>query len=756
MPLVELAFPVPLHRTFTYRLPEVPGPGFDGAAPAPGTRVLARLGRRQAVGFVVAAAVEAPPGVEVRPLEAVLDPVPLFSPALWQLAKWIADYYVAPLGLVLKGMLPPSLLRTGRRGSASPLPVAPTAEWVEALVDEPPPGLGRRARAQSRVLAALLAESAPLEARRLRETARAGSGVLAAMERAGLVRVGTRPAAGPRPAQAAARGEAAHPATPDQERALVRLRERLARAGAAPPRPFLLHGVTGSGKTLVYLRLVEEALARGGGAIVLVPEIGLTPRAAARFREAFGDRVALLHSALSDSERLEAWRAMRAGEVRVAVGPRSAVFAPLERVDVLVVDEEHETSYKQDESPRYNAREVAVVRARLEGGLAVLGSATPSLESYANALAGKYELLALPRRVSRRDLPEVQVVDLRGRPEAERILSRELRDALAVALERGEQGLLLLNRRGFSAFLQCVDCGATLGCPNCRITLTLHRARGGTSAHLRCHYCDHREPVPDACGACGGIDLAGRGTGTQQVEETVRAAFPAARLARMDHDTTTRRGAHLRLVEAMERGELDVLVGTQMVAKGHDFPGLTVVGVVSADTGLNVPDFRAAERTFQIVAQVAGRTGRGPAAGRVYVQSYVPDHPAIRAAAAHDYQAFYRGEVAARFEAGYPPALRLAACVLSGTEEDRVAAAARALAAAVVELSRERRLEERLTGLGPAPAPLSQLRGRFRWQYLLKSTSPATLEAVLRRLATRWRPPRGVQLALDRDPGQLL
>ena len=755
--LVSLVFPIPLHRVFSYQLPDG-----QGQPPAAGCRVLAPLGRRRAVGFVVEEAHALPDGVRPRAVHAVLDVEPIFSPALWSLARWIAGYYIAPLGLVLKSMLPSRLLRPPRKGAGPQVvPAAAAREeriWVEPLVSSVPPDLSRKARAQARALEALLALPGAVEAARLFREAGARTPVLKGLEKAGLVRLVRLPAERVRSGFVAPRGEAGYELTADQEGVLRALEERLGSASPqSPPPPVLLHGVTGSGKTLVYLKLVEEALARGGSAIVLVPEIGLTPRAVARFQEAFGRRVALLHSALAEGERWEAWQAMRAGEVRVAVGPRSAVFAPFARVDVTVVDEEQETSYKQEEAPRYNAREVAIMRARLEGGLAVLGSATPSLESYANAGAGKYALLSLPRRIGERELPAVEIVDMRERGVGERIFSAPLREALAANLARGEQSLLLMNRRGFSSFLQCADCGATLSCPNCRITLTLHRPRGGRAApSLRCHYCDHREPAPEACGSCAGRDLTGQGYGTQQVEELVAELFPSARVARMDHDTTTRKGVHARLVEAMERGLLDVLVGTQMVAKGHDFPGLTLVGVVSADTSLNFPDFRAAERTFQLVAQVAGRSGRGGAPGRVLVQSYVPEHPAIQAAARHDYVAFYSSEVEARFEAGYPPALKLASCLLTGEDEERVSSAARALGESVQKLRRSQGVAERLTLVGPSPAPLARLRGRFRWHFLLKSTSPGLLEPALHRLATRWRPPRGVQLVIDRDPYNLL
>jgi primosomal protein N' (replication factor Y) len=711
---------------------------------------------------------ELPADVVARPLYAVLDPEPILSPALWTLATWIAGYYVAPLGMVLKTMLPSRLLRPPRasatvngsgaaaagRGVFAP----PLRSFIEPLVRELPPGLERRAPAQARALASLLASGGRVEAAALARELEISPAVLRALDRAGLARLSWAAVPGPRPEGISPRGEVGYEPTPDQARALDHLAGRLrVSSPASPVRPVLLHGVTGSGKTLVYLRLVEEALAVGGDAIVLVPEIGLTPRAAARFREAFGDRVALLHSALSEGERWEAWRAMRTGEVRVAVGPRSAVFAPLPSVRAIVVDEEHEASYKQEESPRYNAREVAIVRARLEGAVAVLGSATPALESCANARAGKFDLVELPRRVAQGGLPMVEVVDLREEAPGDRILSRRLRAALAETLARREQALLLQNRRGFSAFLQCRDCGRTWQCPNCRITLTLHRPRGGRGvADLRCHYCDHREAASDVCPDCGGLGLSGQGIGTQQVEELVAGLFPGARVARMDLDTTSRKGSHGRLVEAMERGDLDVLVGTQMVAKGHDFPGLTLVGVVSADTGLNVPDFRAAERTFQLVAQVAGRPGRRATPGRVIVQSHIPDHPAIQAAARHDYASFYADEAAARAETSFPPSVKLARCLFSGETAARVESAARALGGELAELARARRLGEKLGVVGPSEAPLARLRGRSRWHLLLKSTSPRTLQSSLRSVATRWRVPPGVQLVIDRDPYDLL
>jgi primosomal protein N' (replication factor Y) len=524
---------------------------------------------------------------------------------------------------------------------------------------------------------------------------------------------------------------------------------------ATPPEtPVLIEGVTGSGKTLVYLDVLRDVVASGNGAILLVPEIALTPQTVARVRGVFGDQVAVLHSALSDGERADAWRALRRGERRVAVGPRSAVFAPVQRLAAIVVDEEHEPSYKQGSAPRYHARDVALVRGRLEGARVLLGSATPSLETLHLAAQGRVARFELPERIGAppRPLPPVEVVDLRSAervPEARAVpWTTALDEAVRGALGRGEQVILLLNRRGFATYLQCPACGDVRDCPHCAIALTVHQ----TPPALRCHYCGHEEAIPTACHVCGKATQRMRGLGTQQLEHFVGLRFPAARIARMDLDTTSTKWAHHRVLERMAQGRLDILLGTQMIAKGLDFPNVTVVGVVDADTGLHLPDFRAAERTFQLVAQVAGRAGRGPKGGRVYVQTRAPDHHAIRAAAVHSVSQFAAVELPLRAppHPAYPPHVGLARFVASDQVEARAQAAAEGVAAWLRRMNVER-LEEALSVLGPAPCPIARLKGRWRWHVLVKASEPRAIGRVVRAIGAR---ARGV--VVDRDPVSLL
>jgi primosomal protein N' (replication factor Y) len=520
-------------------------------------------------------------------------------------------------------------------------------------------------------------------------------------------------------------------------------------------RPALVHGVTGSGKTLVYLDVLRSVVASGSGAILLVPEIALTPQTVARVRGVFGDQVAVLHSGLSDGERADAWRALRRGERVVAVGPRSAVFAPVQRLGAIVVDEEHEPSYKQGSAPRYHARDAAAIRARLEGARLILGSATPSLETLDLAAQGKIATFTLPARVGARPLPAVEVVDLRSAPrvaEAGAIpWSEALDSGVAGALERGEQVILLLNRRGFATFVQCPACGNVANCPNCAIALTVHQ----TPPAMRCHYCGHEEPVPETCALCGSATQRLRGLGTQQLEHFVGMRYPTARIARMDLDTTSSKWAHHHILERVARGEVDVLLGTQMIAKGLDFPNVTVVGVVDADTGLHFPDFRAGERTFQLVAQVAGRAGRGPRGGRVYVQTRAPDHHAIRAAAAHSVAQFAAAELPLRSppNPAYPPRIGLVRFVIATADHARTADLAEKVAAWLRRAAQER-LEGMLSVLGPAPCPLMRLKGKWRWHVLAKSTEPHALGRVVR--AWRAKAHRGGAVIVDRDPQSLL
>ena len=531
-----------------------------------------------------------------------------------------------------------------------------------------------------------------------------------------------------------------HALTPRQRRVVEALEPS---AGSGVFEVALLHGVTGSGKTEVYARLARAAVARGRQALVLVPEIALTPAIAARLRPAFGARVAIQHSGLSDGARHDQWHRIRRGEVDVVVGTRSAVFAPLPSVGLIVVDEEHDGSYKQDESPRYHGRDVAVMRGKRDGALVVLGSATPSLESFRHADSGRYRLFTLPQRVGSRPLPAVRIVDMREQfaehgPDI--VLSAPLAEAIDGRLADREQALVLLNRRGFAASLLCRVCGQTLECPDCSVSLTFHRAAG----RARCHYCGYSRPRPAACPRCSGTVLEHVGFGTERVQAEIERRWPAARVARLDRDTVRRRGGAARLLQRVARRELDVLVGTQMVAKGHDFPGVTLVGVVSADIGLGVPDFRAAERTFQLLTQVAGRAGRGSAPGEAIVQTLHPGHYAIRHACDQAYAPFHEQELRFRRALRYPPVVSLVSVVVRGTLRDRAVREAATLAA------RLRAAPRRFTVLGPAPAPLARLRGRYRVQLFLKGGGRAEMrEALLRVLEEHPRLKRSAVVDVD-------
>lgn len=751
MRLIEVALPLPLDRSFTYRLPD------DAPAPAPAGRVVVGFGRRRVVGFAVGEPDAAPEGVKVRPVLEVLDAEPVLSETEIALAAWVARYYLAPVGLALRLFYPPGATYAVREGAeaevAAPverLHVVPTGP-LDPDEEEAAREALLRAPAQRKAWEAARALEAPVERTAFLDEVDVSAGVLKALEEKGLVTLEPRPVsrdpygeggAGPLP-EAAPEG----PPTDAQAAAIAAIAERL--DGGGGEGAVLLQGITGSGKTRVYVEAVDRAVSAGGRAIVLVPEIGLAAPTVSRFRRRFGDRVAVLHSGLSDGERHDAWRRIRSGEAPVVIGARSALFAPVGRAALIVVDEEHETAYKQDETPRYLARDVAVYRAALEGGVVVLGSATPSLESRANAAAGKYLRVTLPERIGRRPLPEVEVVDLKEAEPVSPGLSRPLFEALGATLEAGDQAILFLNRRGFASFLRCLDCGWVPECPNCGISLTYHRG----SPRLLCHYCAHETRVPGACPECSSRGLDHRGLGTQQVEEAVKARFPDARVGRMDLDTTGAKWAHAKIYRAMRQREMDVLVGTQMIAKGFDLPGVALVGVVSADTALHFPDFRATERTFQLLVQVAGRAGRGDRPGRVLVQTWQPSNYAIVAAAAHDYEGFYRQEIGLREGLGYPPERRLANVVVSGPEPASVEAGIERVAARL-----RKRLAPGIAVVGPAPCPLERLRNRTRHHLLVKAEAPGLLDRTLRDLARRAGDLVGSKdrLEIDRDPLSLL
>jgi primosomal protein N' (replication factor Y) len=531
-----------------------------------------------------------------------------------------------------------------------------------------------------------------------------------------------------------------------QEEALGRIASRLDQGGFEA---FLLYGVTGSGKTEVYLHAIRHALSRGRASIVLIPEIALTPQAADRFRARVGAEVGILHSGMTMAERHDVLIAAARGEIQVVLGARSAVFAPFRNLGLIVVDEEQESSYKQGEKPRYHARAVALVRAQHEGAAVLLGSATPSLESYHNAARAKHVLLHIPERVDGRPLPRVQVVDMRLPEHRNDVLSRPLLDALVERLERGEQSILLLNRRGHSNYVQCYACGGIVRCPYCDISLTYH----ATDHRLRCHYCNHARAVPHECPACGNPCQVFRGAGTQRLEQELSGLLPQARIQRMDFDTTSKRGAHRHILEEFGRGEVDVLLGTQMVAKGHDFPGVTLVGVVLADAGLSLPDFRAAERTFHLLAQVAGRAGRGTTPGDVYIQSLCPDHYAIALAAAQDYPAFFEREAALRRSLRYPPFARLTGITGLGPDRDRLSASMERVA----EAFRRDLAGGAAQVLGPAGSAIPRLRGRYREQILVKgSLAEAPKRRLLQLLEESSKAAPGVEFQVDVDPVNML
>ena len=749
--LAEVALPLPLFTTFSYRLdPELAN------AVVPGSRVVVPFRNRKEIGICVGFA---EPTGATRSYKAILeapDAEPAIDAPMLELCRWMAAYYVAPLGVVLRGALPGPLT-----GAAAPTPSRKTRRV--AVISNDLASLMHRDRIfartrQQRALYELLESLGGRAAvEHLVEQLGCSPSVLKGLVARNLVTIeeeivqrdpfATRPVT----------GTSRHEPTVDQRRAIDAL------ATAAPGEVFLLHGITGSGKTLVYIELLEQVVRqRGQTAIVLVPEIALTPQTVDRFRQVFGDAIAVLHSALSDGERYDAWLALRRGEKRIAVGARSAIFAPLANLGAIIVDEEHESSYKQAEAPRYHAREVAIVRARNEGATVVLGSATPSLESWTNASSGKYRLLSLPERVGGGRLPAIDVVNMRRKPARDSqappdpfslVVSDPLADALADRLLRGEQSILLLNRRGYASFVQCSQCGDVTTCPNCTISLTYHR----TPERLICHYCLYKEEPSPRCRRCGGDTLRRRGLGTQQVERLLSERFPAARVARMDVDTTTAKWAHADILDRVGRGEVDILLGTQMIAKGLDFPNVTLVGVIDADVGINLPDFRSSERCFQLLSQVAGRAGRGPKGGRVLIQTRVPSHHAVVCAVAHDYARFVAEELDGRREPAYPPLTRLANVVFSGLRENETqrlaTSASERLRRAVARYGNE------IHVVGPAPCPIERVKTRWRWHLLLKSTNPALLTRACRFLVERLVVPKDrsqLRVALDRDPVSLL
>jgi primosomal protein N' (replication factor Y) len=739
--LARVALPVPLGQVFTYTV----SAGLADSVRR-GARVLCELGRRRVLGVVLEMG-DREPEIEVsrlKPVLAVVDAEPVLPEELLAFLQEIARYYVAPMGEVMELALP-----AVERSAALAVDAPADAKAVGRLLQV--------ARAVEGAEVPKLRGRAPEIFEHLRAT---GAVPLTALEE----RWPNARAAVARLVEAGAvvlekRDEAHDPftveVTPDvppaltdaQARAVAAITARLERG---EKQAFLLEGVTASGKTEVYLRTAERCLELGRGVIVLVPEIALTPQLVSRFRARLGSRIAVLHSALGERERHAMWRSLRSGEVRIAVGARSALFAPVRALGLVCVDEEHDGSFKQEEGVRYHARDMALLRAHRADAVCVLGSATPSATSVELAHQGRLELLELPARARAASLlPEAGIVDLRRTgpgPGGERLISVPLFRALERTLEAREQAILFLNRRGFAPSVVCEACGKIAECPNCAVALTLHRARGST---LICHYCDHHEPLRLACQHCKEEALVEEGAGTERIETVLGQILPGARIGRLDRDVASGHRSE-RVLERMRKGEIDVLVGTQMVTKGHDLPNVTLVGVLNADAALSLPDYRAAERTFQLLVQVAGRAGRGTKPGRVLIQTRQPDHPAILRAVTHDVKAFTEHELGLRRELGYPPYSRLALVrfeaaddTLVRSEAARLARVARKEAGTVVEI------------LGPAPAPLTRLRGRFRHRFLLRTTDRARLRVVLLALA-RTAVDRRVRMAIDVDPVSML
>ena len=821
----EVVFPLPVNHPFTYKIPENLLEDI-----VPGMRVLAPFGPRKTTGFVVSRKEKAD-YPQIKELEEVLDPIPLFTPQVLKLTQWIADYYMCGWGEVLKAALPAGihlnsekvirlvhpdpdqlirylkskapiqadiirvlqltnpittnnlLKKLNKNSIASSLKNLRSMDYIRFELALPNPKVNKKyetyvklAQHQSHEKIAEIADSirdkAPKQAEcldtmlafpgknftrsDLSKQAKAGSSIIKSLVDRGVLALIKEEVY--RDYYSSQHIEPPPDITlnPDQETCLKTIKDKI---DAKEFSSFLLYGVTGSGKTQVYIEAIQHVLSKNQTAIVLVPEIALTPQMVSRFRSHFGDKVAVFHSRMSPGERYDSWRRTWEGRHQIVIGPRSAIFAPLKNIGLLIVDEEHESSYKQtDTAPRYNARDVSIVRANLNNAVVVLGSATPSVESFFNAQINKFNQIDLPKRIDDIPLPKVTIVDMKKEPKIigrkePILLSRVLRQKIDEKLSLGEQIILFQNRRGFAALLKCQECGYVATCENCDISLTYH-LRGHT---LKCHYCDYTKPAPDFCPECRSTDIYFRGAGTQRIEEEVKTLFPGVKMIRMDLDTTKGKRAHDRILSQFARGEYQILLGTQMVAKGLDFPNVTLVGVISADTQLLFPDFRAGERTFQLLTQVAGRAGRKEKQGEVYIQTYSPDHYSIIFAKTHDYLNFFKTELTDRQEHGYPPFSRALTCLCKGPDEEAVQKVA-------IQIVKNIKPGKEFRILGPAPAPLAKIQGNYRWQILFMSLkhSDAGGKAMKNALSEALITLKGknriktVQVSIDVDPVTIL
>lgn len=777
----EVALPLSVERTFIYTIPEALTHKI-----VPGCAVLVPFRNRKLTGWVVGLREEVELRSGVKEILELTSPQPLFSDTMLKFTKWVSGYYLCSWGEVLKAALPKGLEKKERRTVTLKSPItsetlnhtSPTGRKILRLLDQSGElslaklkkslggrGIGvalrsleredlvelkstiekpktkakmeyvfslkgelseeeieaitKRSPKQADVLDYLLKHGMTARGE-LRKALGVSSRTLKSLQRRGLVQLSVKEVFRS-PLEELVVEETEEVLLSGEQTKVFSKIERSLRKGVFES--FLLHGITGSGKTEIYLRSIRETLSLGRRTILLVPEISLTPQILSTLVSRFGGAVGVLHSHLSPGERYDIWRKAKAGEYPIVVGARSAVFAPLENLGLIIVDEEHETSYKQDEpDPKYSARDVAIVRAKMEGAVCLLGSATPSLESFYNTQKGKSILTRLPRRVKGRRLPQVTVVDMKG--SGSQVFSPPLLEKIEDRLRKGEQTILFLNRRGFSNFLFCQDCGFVFKCGNCSVSLTHHREEGV----LLCHYCGARAALPNECPNCRGTRVTSRGIGTQRVERELKSLFPALRVVRMDVDTTSRKRSHQEIFYSFKRGETDLLLGTQMVAKGFDIPKVTLVGVISADTALNLPDFRSGERTFQLLTQVAGRTGRGELGGEVIIQTYSPDHYAIQFARNQDYLGFYQREIEERRSLGYPPFSRLGRIVFSSPDDEETRTEAERVISALKKSG-----GSRMETLGPAPAPLSKVKSNYRWQILLKGKEQPSIQRAIRR-----------------------
>ena len=802
---VEIAVALPVWETFTYRAPPNLLPGA-----IPGRRVLIPFGPRRVTGYVLGPAPDTP-GTEIKDILDILDGGRLFPEKMIPLFRWLADYYIYPLGEVIRGALPGGLniyefnhYAITDRACRLPATTRMTPMEKEVLdclkkgdcrlkdlnahLDRPVPGrllqameqcgwvrqkkkmiggrtrpkhekvvvlvareiAGERMTPQRRTIIDYLDQHGETTLHRLRQINPNAAAIVRGMAERGFVEVQQR---------VAYRDPFGEPILPDhppeltvEQRQAMDSIQNAAQQGFAP---ILLDGVTGSGKTEVYLQMVAETIRREQTALVLVPEIALISQMERRFRARFGDQVAVLHSGLSTGERLDQWMRILARQAGIVIGARSAVFAPLTNIGLIVVDEEHDPSYKQESSLRYNARDVALVRGKQSDCPVLLGSATPSIQTYHHAISGKFTHIRMKQRVANQPLPDVTIVDLQSQRSAKglhKYLTADLISAIRQTLDRGEQTLLFLNRRGYANYPHCSACSTPVQCKRCSITLTYHRQANA----YRCHYCGHMQAANQSCTACGSTKIWHFGLGTEKLEEGIQQLFPGARTARMDRDTTRRKGSLVRILKDLQQGAIDILIGTQMVAKGHDFPNITLVGVVCADTGLHFPDFRSSERTFQLMAQVAGRAGRGSQPGRMILQTYTPDHFTIAAARHQNFEAFYDREIAFRQELGYPPYNRMVQMMITGRHRDTTREKAEQLGETGRRLLQNDPLwGGQITILGPVEAALHQVAARFRWQMLFKGPRPSILNRFVRQLMQTMKSSKGrdaTQVIIDVDP----